>query len=106
MSSVKKLEAQIKKKKEIIANKLNELIDLKYELGLKGAKKIYEEDREIGRGKNKRSHRIKIMMWHEFFHDEDTGDSVKIDRHRIIEVDGEKSDGWDKITYWKPEQIK
>lgn len=48
-----------------------------------------EEERTLGRGKNKTTHLMGIVHWNEDFIDEDTGDIVTIERSQYVMKDGE-----------------
>lgn len=100
---------KIKKNKEKIVKLLNENIDLEYNLNLKRFKRFSEETRQIGTKKEPKEVKIKIGHWSELFYDQDHPNdkkhAVKIDRKEIIEVNGERSFGWNKLTYYSINDI-
>ena len=102
-------ELKIKKNKEKILKLLNENIDLEYNLGLKKFKRFSEEIINIGSKKEPKEVKVRIGFWIEWFYDEDypkdKKHAIKIERKKIIEVEGQKSCGWDKITYYNIDEI-
>lgn len=102
-------ELKIKKNKEKIVKLLNENIDLSYNLRLKYFKRFSEEIRNIGSKKEPKEVKIKIGHWFEWFYDEDYPNdkkhAVKIERSEIVEIDGQKSNHWNKITYYTIDDI-
>lgn len=53
-----------------------------------------EKEETVGRGKNKRTHLIGRVHWKEYFMDEDTRQSILINRSRIVRQDGEWINGY------------
>lgn len=93
---------KIQKNKEKIVKLLNENIYLEYSLNLKKFKRFSEEIKNIGSKKEPKEVKIKSGHWDEWFKDEDRPNEkgVKIERSQIIEIDGQKSNHWNKITYY------
>jgi hypothetical protein len=102
-------ELKIKRNKEKISKLLNQNIDLDYNLNLKRFKRFSEEIVNIGSKKEPKEIKVKIGYWTELFYDEDypkdKKHAIKIERRQIIEVEGQKSNGWDKITYYSADDI-
>ena len=100
---------KIQKNKEKIVKLLNENIDLNYKLNFKKFKKFSEETRNIGSKKEPKEVIVKIGHWFEWFYDEDFSKdkkhAVKIERKEIYEINGHRSYGWDKVEYYKIEDI-
>ena len=100
---------KIQKNKEKIVKLLNENIDLEYNLDLKRNKRFSEEVKNIGSKKEPKEVKVKIGHWFEWFYDEDFPNdkkhAVKIERSEICEVDGIKSNHWNKIKYYSIEDI-
>ena len=93
---------KIQKNKEKIVNLLNETIDLEYKENLKRFKRFSEATKNIGTKKEPKEVKVKIGHWDEWFKDQDKPNDkgLKIERGEIIEINGEKSYGWKKITYY------
>ena len=95
---------KITRNKEKIVKLLNENIDLEYNLKLKRFHRISEEIKTIGSKKIKFESKVKIGWWFEWHKDEDDEDpkskGVKIERCQIIEIDGVKSDHWNRLSYY------
>lgn len=97
---MQELKNEFDKNQKSIVELLNRNIDIQYELELLKAEEILEEERIMGKGKRKRTYLLKIMKWKETFYDKDSGEGADIERSKIIEVDGKKSDGWRIIKYY------
>lgn len=99
---------KIQKNKEKIVNLLNENIDLEYNLRLKSFTKFSEKEATFSK-KDKTPIKLKIGHWFEWFYDEDfpkdKKHAVKIERSEIFEVDGIKSNHWNKIKYYSVENV-
>ena len=95
-------ELKIQKNKEKIVKLLNENIDLEYNLDLKRYKRFSEEVKNIGSKKEPKEVKVKIGHWFEWIKDEDRPNEkgVKIECSQIIEIDGQKSDHWNRIKYY------
>ena len=97
-------ELKIKKNKDKIVKLLNENVDLEYNLELKRFKSFSEETRNIGSKKEPKEVKVKIGHWFEWFYDEDfpkdKKHACKIERSQIIEIDGQKSNHWNRISYY------
>ena len=91
---------KVLRNKQKIVQLLNENIDLKYNMNLKTFKSIYEENRNIGTKKKPNFKFLKIGIWNEGFKDTDTGEVISVERKSIIEIDGQKSDGWNLLKYY------
>ena len=95
---------KIEKNKAKIVKLINENIDLQYNLDLKRFKRFSEEIKNIGSKKEPKEVKVKKGHWFEWFYDEDFPNdkkhAVKIERSQIIEIDGEKSDHWNRIKYY------
>jgi L-arabinose isomerase len=98
---------KIQKNKEKIVKLLNENIDLEYNLRLKSYKRISEEIRNIGTKKQPKEVNVKIGYWIEWFKDESRPNDkgFKVERQEIFEVNGQKSDGWNRISYYTIDDI-
>ena len=90
---------KIQKNKEKIVKLLNENIDLEYKLNLKRFTKFSENVVTVSK-KDKTPVNLKIGHWIEKCTDEGTGEVLKLERSMIIEIDGQKSDRWNKIKYY------
>lgn len=105
----KRIQNKINSNKAKIVAMLNQNIDLNYQLTLKKFKRIYEEQKNIGSKKQPSFVKVKIGCWNEFFKDSDYPDDptkgVTIERNTIIEVDGQRSYGYQKLTYYKTDDI-
>ena len=99
---------KIQKNKEKIVKLLNENIDLEYNLRLKSFTRFSEKEATVSK-KDKTPIKLKIGHWFEWFYDEDfpkdKKHAVKIERSEICEVDGIKSNHWNKIKYYSIEDI-
>ena len=98
---------KIEKNKEKIVKLLNETLDLEYNLDLKRYKRFSEDVKNIGSKKEPKEVKVKIGHWDEWFKDEDRPNEkgVKIERSKIVEVDGCKSNHWNKIQYYTIEDM-
>lgn len=100
---------KIQKNKEKIVKLLNENVDLQYNLKLKSFIRFSEKVRNTGTNKNPKQVKLKFGHWFELFYDKDYPNdkkhAVKIERSEIIEIDGIKSNGWNRITYFTAEDI-
>ena len=102
----KVIENKILRNKEKIVKLLNENIDLKYNLNLKKFLHFSEETINVGTKKVPSMVKVKMAHWKEFFIDEDTPKNpISIERKNIIEVEGKKSYGWEKIKYYFVEDL-
>ncbi|GGB82824.1 hypothetical protein GCM10007424_23570 [Flavobacterium suaedae] len=97
---------RIKKNLEKVVTLLNKNIDLEYALMLEAAERFTHEEINVGTKKKPVIRKVKIMHYTENFTDEDTGDTVPIQRKWICEVDGRKSDGWAVINYHTLETVE
>lgn len=104
---MKRLQAKIDKNKMKIVQLLNETIDLEYEKNLKRFHRTELTVIDTGTKKIQQLALVKIGYWNEWFKDEDKPKSkgIKIERKEIIEVDGERSYGWEKLKYYTIEDI-
>ena len=93
---------KIHKNKEKIVELLNKNIDLEYSLMLKSAISIEDVEINMGSRRNPRMVNGKKMLWHEWFKNEDRPDEkgIRITRNQIIEIEGQKSNGFNKIKYY------
>ncbi|WP_341966223.1 hypothetical protein [Flavobacterium psychrophilum] len=96
---------KIKKNKEKIALLLNQNIDLAYKLRLKGYKKTFEKEVNLGTKKEPKMIIATFGMWLEDFVDEDNGEVVSIERNEVIAVDGKPSNGYRVINYYSIDDI-
>jgi transposase len=98
---------KIKKNKEKIVKLLNENIDLQYNLNLKTFKSFSEKMVNIGTKKEPKQVVAKIGHWVEWFKDEDRPNEkgVKIKRSEIYEIDGMKTDHWNRIKYYSIDDV-
>lgn len=102
-------ELKIKSNKEKIVKLLNENIDLEYESRLKKFTRFSETIRQIGTKKEPKEVLTKIGHWFEYFYDSDYPNdkkrAVKVERSEICEIDGQKSNHWNKITYYTIDDV-
>lgn len=94
MSKRRKIEAKIAKNKELIIQLKKDNQDLYYESLLISDKeqKYIEEEREITISKRPKVTKkvlLGMVQWDEDFIDEDTGNIVTIQRHKVVKQDGE-----------------
>jgi hypothetical protein len=101
-------QTKIKKNKEKIVKILNENIDLEYNLRLKRFERFSEKVATVSK-KDLTPINLKIGHWFEWFYDEDFPSdkkhAVKIERNEIYEIDGQKSNHWNKIKYYSIENV-
>lgn len=94
---------KIQKNKEKIVKLLNENVDLEYNLRLKSFTRFSEKETTVSK-KDKTPVKLKIGHWFEWFYDgdfpKDKKHAVKIERNEICEIDGIKSNHWNKIQYY------
>jgi len=99
----KAIQNKIDKNKSIIVKLLNENIDLEYNLKLKSFTRFSEKEATVSK-KDKTPIKLKIGHWFEWFYDrdfpKDKKHAVKIERSHIFEIDGIKSNHWNKIKYY------
>lgn len=104
-----RIQNKIDKNKAKIVELLNQNIDLNYELKLKRFTRFSEQIKQVGTKKEPKEVKIKIGHWFEWFYDsdypKDKKHAVKIERNEIIEVDGQKSNHWQKIIYYTIENL-
>ena len=95
---------KITQNKEKIVKLLNENIDLEYNLRLKTFHRFSLEVKNVGTKKEPKQVAVKIGWWFEWHKDEDDENpkskGIKIERCQIIEIDGVKSDHWNRLTYY------
>ncbi|ELY1980265.1 hypothetical protein AAIP36_002570 [Flavobacterium psychrophilum] len=96
---------KIKKNKEKIVLLLNQNIDLAHKLRLKGYKKTFEKEVNLGTKKEPKIIIATFGMWLEDFVDEDNGEVVSIERNEVIAVDGKPSNGYRVINYYSIDDI-
>ena len=100
---------KINRNKEKIVKLLNKNIDLEYNLRLKTFHKISLEVKNVGAKKEQKQVTVKIGWWFEWHKDEDDEDpkskGVKIERCHIIEIDGVKSDHWNRLSYYSVDDV-
>ena len=96
---------KIQKNKEKIVLLLNQNIDLAYKLKLKGYKKTFEKEVNLGTKRKPKMIIATFGMWLEDFVDEDNGEVVSIERNEVIAVDGKPSNGYRVINYYSVEDI-
>lgn len=96
------------KKSERIRTKINrnvqkiyELINLNNELHwsymTSEGKRFEEQERNMGTKKNPKPATVTVMFWMEKFKDEDTGKYIRIERSRIVKINGQKSFDYDVL---------
>ena len=90
---------KIQKNKEKIVKLLNENIDLDYNLKLKSFTRFSEKTATVSK-KDKTPINLKVGHWIEKSTDEGTGEVFELERSMIIEIDGQKSDHWNRIKYY------
>ena len=97
-------ELKINRNKEKIVNLLNQNIDLEYNLLLKTFHRYSLEVKNIGTKKDPKQVTVKNGYWFEWHKDEDDENpkskGIKIERCQIIEIDGVKSDHWNRLSYY------
>jgi len=105
---MKRTQNKIAKNKSKIVELLNQTIDLEYELKLERFERFSDEVR-ITQNKPHKEVKIKIGYWFEWFYDEDypkdKKHAVKIERKEIVEVDGVRTNHWNKLKYYTIDDI-
>lgn len=96
---------KIQKNKEKIVSLLNQNIDLEYKLKLKGYKKTFEKEVNLGTKRKPKMVIATFGMWLEDFVDEDNGEVVSIERNEVIAVDSKPSNGYRVINYYSIDDI-
>lgn len=96
---------KIQKNKEKILKLVNENIDLEYKLKLKGYKKTFEKEVNLGTKRKPKMVIATFGMWLEDFVDEDNGEVVSIERNEVIAVDGKPSNEYRVINYYSIDDI-
>ena len=100
---------KIERNKQKIVDLLNKNIDLQYQLKIKSFTSFSEKEINIGTKVQSKKVIVKIGHWFEWFYDEDYPNdkkhAVKIERSSIYEIDGQKSNHWNKITYFTIDDI-
>lgn len=96
---------KIQKNKEKIVSLLNQNIDLSYKLKLKGYKKTFEKEVNLGTKRKPKMIIATLGMWLEDFIDEDNGKVISIERNEVIAVDGKPSNGYKLINYYSIDDI-
>lgn len=96
---------KIQKNKEKIVSLLNQNIDLEYKSKLKGYKKTFEKEVNLGTKRKPKMVIATIGMWLEDFVDEDNGEVVSIERNEVIAVDGKPTNGYRVINYYSIDDI-
>ena len=96
---------KIQKNKEKIVLLLNQNIDLAYKLKLKGYKKTFEKEVNLGTKRKPKMTIATFGMWVEDFVDEDNGEVVSVERNEVIAIDGKPSDGYRVINYYSIDDI-
>lgn len=82
---------QLAANKEAMQKLHTEIVELKKEALLlcDDVQWFVEKKEVIGRGKSKREVLVGRIHWNEDFKDEDTGETITIERTEIVRVDGE-----------------
>ena len=98
---------KIQKNKKKIVSLLNQNIDLEYKLKLKlkGYKKTFKKEVNLGTKRKPKMVIATFGMWLEDFVDEDNGEVVSIERNEVIAVDGKPSNGYRVINYYSIDDI-
>ena len=95
-----KIEALIKKEKQAAIIRLNKIIDLKQKKLLCLSKKFTVENKNFGTKKEPIARTVKIMHYEDYFTDEDTGQTISIQRSRPVEVNGQMCDEFARIIQY------
>lgn len=98
---------RISKNKEKIVKLLNANIDLQYKIDLKSFKKIYEKQIDIGPKRHPKIVTATLGMWYEYYKDESEPNSkpLRLERNKIIAINGQPSDGWRLIEYYTVDNL-
>lgn len=94
-TTIEKQEAindRIDKLKEKALISLNKIIDLQYKSRLLGAKSFHEREENFGTKKEPVMKTVRYIKYPETYTDDDTGESIIIERNEVIEVDGRRCD--------------
>ncbi len=87
-------------RKQIIAKiaantaKIEELSKHNDELTIQGyqindkEQQYFEEEQTWGKGKKATKHIVGLITWKQDFFDEDTGNAISVDRHKMVRLDG------------------
>lgn len=86
------IENEIKTLKDEAVILLNKIIDLRYQKVLALSDKFTVEEKNLGTKKEPDFHQVKLMHYEDYFSDEDTGETLTINRTRPVEVDGKMCD--------------
>lgn len=88
------IEAQIKELKKEALITLNNIIDLRYKKVLCLSDKFTTEQKNFGTKRKPEMHTVKLMHYEDYFSDDDTGETIAINRTRPVEIDGKMCDEW------------
>jgi hypothetical protein len=100
------IENEIKPLKDEVVILLNKIIDLRQSKILALSEKFTVEEKNFGSKKNPDFHQIKLMHYEDYFSDEDTGETITIQRTRPVEIDGKMCDEWAQpIKYYTSDDI-
>lgn len=93
---------KIQKNKEKIVKLLNENINLQYNLKVKSFKRFSEKIINIGSKKEPKEVVAKIGHWFEWVKDINISSekNIKIEKSEIYEINGYKTNHWDKLKYY------
>lgn len=99
------MERYVENQKDII-RLTNSNIDLQYSATLLFAKRFDEEEityKPTKDSKETKTSKVRVMVFDQTFDDEETKEKITVERKKIIEIDGQRSDGYRLITPIKVE---
>lgn len=106
MQKQSEIEECIKAQKKLAVIILNEIIDLRQQKVLCHSDIFTVEQKNFGTRKEPDFHQVKLMHYDDYFSDEDTGETITIQRTRPVEVDGKICDEWAQtIKYYTVDDI-
>lgn len=81
------LEAKIINEKQLIADAMNRIVDMRYEILLSKFHGTVQKPMTIGKGADKKTVIAKFGVYYDYFDGED-GDKIRVERKVMYELDG------------------